>query len=154
MLSDDVFRSRLQVTVASLRYWVPAIADTACVKEIEAEEFWKIDVVPRVAGACPFELVLRADQHFDAQIASQIYEDREIVSLGLFLPLVEALAVGQVIERRWLSTATASPLAIETIIMLADGSEWRDGHTLSPAGVGLNKTDAERHDTQFLPYRR
>ena len=29
MLSDDVYRSRLAVTIAALRYWVPSVAESA-----------------------------------------------------------------------------------------------------------------------------
>ncbi len=155
MLSDDVYRSRLQVMAASLKYWVPSIADAARPHEAETANFWKLHVVPSVLGACPFELIFRADQHYDVQIAEQSYENLPVESFDLFLPFVQAIADGRIIERRWSSRMTGRQLGVETIIPLPKGGRWRQAH-LPDGGVEslMASDDAVFTDHHFLPYKR
>ena len=154
MHSDDVFRAQLQNTIASLRYWIPSIADAVRVEEIEDEGFWKISVIPKTQGACPFELIFRADRHFDMVIAGETFEDLELSSFDLFLPLVEAIADGRVIQRRRVSQATGALREIETIVLLKNGQDWRRLRTLGEATALVTSEDTERRDRHFLSYRR
>ncbi len=62
-------------------------------------------MTPAVSAACPFELMLRADQHFDIVVAGEMFEDQSVASLELFLPLVDAIAAGRVIQRHTESSA-------------------------------------------------
>lgn len=153
MLPDDVYRSRLEATIAALRYWAPTVADVAEVAEAEGSGFWKMTVAPRAANACPFELVLRADQRHDLVIAGETFEDLPTKSLDVFVPLVEAIAEGRVVQCRWQSAATDAETAVETIVTLPDGREWSSARMLTslardnPDGV----IAASRH---FVPYHR
>lgn len=153
MVADDVYRSRLQATIAGLRYWVPTIADAARIEQTEEHDFWKLSVTPAVAAACPFELMLRSDQHYDIVVAGEMFEDQSVTSLELFLPLVDAIAAGRVIQRRTESVATGASLAVETRVALADGSLWSRRRSL-PGGDLIATDDAAIHDRHFLPYRR
>lgn len=153
MVAEDVYRSRLQATIASLRYWVPTIADAARIEQTEGHDFWKLSVTPAVPAACPFELMLRADQHFDLSIAGEIFEDQPVASLDLFVPLVEAIAAGRIIQRETESVATAAPLTIETRVALADGSVWSKLRQL-PGGGAIDTRDTMIRDRHFIPYRR
>lgn len=153
MIAEDVFRSRLQATIASLRYWVPAIADAARIEQTEGHDFWKLSVFPTVAAACPFELMLRTDQQFDLSIAGEVFEDQPVSSLDLFLPLVEAITAGHLIQRATASTATAAPLSIETRVTLADGTVWSKLRTL-PGGRLIDVGETVVCDRHFVPYRR
>ena len=157
MDSDDTIRSRLQSTIASLRYWVPSIADAARVDETERPGFWQISVAPKIAGACPFELILRTDRssgRFDCVIGGEVYEDRDLASPDEFLPLVEAIADGRVIQRRWLSTATGVLRKVETIVALANGKTWRQVRAVPTAAADADTDAVEHRDRHFLPYRR
>jgi hypothetical protein len=156
MLPQDVFRARLDQAIASISYWVPSIADVADVEQMDGDGYWRIRITPCVPNACAFELVLRGDQKFDLMIDGEVYEDRDIEVVEVFLPLVDAIASGNAEQHRWSSTATSTLRAIETRIMLPDGHIWRDGHpdeffqrlTLAPPeGVELEVR-------RFLPYRR
>lgn len=150
MLSDDVYRSRLAVTIAALRYWVPSVSDAAETEETETSDFWRLAVAPRIAQGCPFELILHSDQRHDLIIAGEVYEDRLIGTLDLFLPLAEAIAAGTVLQRQWISAVTGRPLSIETLVTLPSGAVWRDG--VGPASAnGIPLVSRDRH---FLPYRR
>lgn len=153
MVADDVFRSRLQATIAALRYWVPTIADAAHIEQTEGHDSWKLSVTPAVPAACPFELMLRADQHFDIVIAGEMFEDRSIPSLDLFVPLVTAIADGHVIQRWSESPATGARLAVETRVTLDDGSLWSERRVL-PGGAVIAPADIAIRDRHFLPYRR
>ena len=154
MLSDDAYTSQLQSTIESLRYWIPSVADAVRVEEIEAEGFWKIYVNPKTPGACPFELIFRADRHFDMVIAGETYEDLELTSFDYFLPLVEAIAEGRIVQRRRVSQATGRTYDIETIVTMRDGRTW--SRKLRVAGLPdqAEADGLELQDRHFIAYRR
>lgn len=153
MLPDDVYRSRLEAAIAGLRYWLPTVSDVATVTEAEGSGFWKMSVTPKAANACPFELVLRADQRHDLVIAGETFEDLPTKSLDIFVPLVEAIAEGRVVRCHWKSGATGAETAVETIVTLSDGREWSSARMLTP--LASDNPDgviaAARH---FVPYHR
>lgn len=153
MIADDVYRSRLQATIASLRYWVPTIADQAHVEQVDGHQAWKLSVRPNDHPACPFELVLRTDQHYDIAVAGETFEDLPVQSLDAFLPLVEAIAAGRVVQRRTESVMTGAPLSVETRVMLKDGSIWSQRRDL-PAHARIAAAETAVHDRHFIPYRR
>lgn len=153
-LSEDSSRSRLQRHIAGLRYWIPAVADAARIEEIETAELWRITSVPHTRGACPFELMLRSDGKYDIVICGEIYEDLEVDAFEDFQPLVEAIAKGRVIQRQWVSPATGAVSEVETIVLLANGKEWRQNRVAHPGGVTCPRDLAEKRDRHFLPYQR
>lgn len=146
MMQDDVYRHTLQGTIEELRYWVPSIADVARVAEGGGPEYWHLDVSPKSPGGCPFEMLLRHDQHYDLVLAGQNYEFLPVPSLAVFLPLAQAVVDGRIIQRHWISTQTGVLRSIETLIDLGSSGCWREG---GRAGEGC-----ERRDLHFLPYRR
>jgi len=156
MLPDDVFRSRLQSTITALRYWAPSVADAARIDETETSDFWRIDVSPVVASACPFELILHADQHYDLSIAGETYESRPIDTFEWIVPLANAVADGSIVQRRWISRLTGLERAVETVIMLPDGGIWQESRG-APSyfrAPTLDDDGTELREKRFLPYRR
>lgn len=151
MRPDDAYLSRLQYTITALRYWAPSIADTADIDESETADHWRLAVAPKLRAACPFELIIRADRNYDIGIAGQDYEARPVASLDLFAPLLEAITSGAVLQRRWFSTSTGLPRAIETVVILGDGRRW---HGTDAGDADLTLTGAECTNHYFLPYRR
>jgi hypothetical protein len=151
---DEVFLYLLQSTIASLRYWVPAVADAAQVDEDERPGRWRMSVKPNVPGACPVELTLRSNKRFDCVIAGEAYDNRVISSLDDFVPLVEAIAQGQVIQRHRISSTTGAPLDIETIVHLPGGREWRQRRYNGTSAPVSPPEAGEFRDRHFLPYRR
>ena len=154
MSPDDAYLARLQAEIASLRYWVPTIADAAHVEDFDSPDYWKLAVIPHVAAACPFELLLRADQRYDVVIAGEAYEDLKIESLDLFVPLVEAIALGHVVQRDLASAATGQSHAIETVVTLAKGAPWRQRRVLAALPPDTGTDDIIVTERHFLPYRR
>ena len=71
--------------------------------------------------------------------------------LDVVLPLVEAVTEGRVVTRRLSSAATGLPLAISTLIRLADGSVIvqppSSDHAIADDG-------AIECNTHYLPYRK
>jgi hypothetical protein len=154
MLPDDVFRSRLQTTITALRYWAPSIADAARIEEAESGSFWKIAVAPRLAQACPFELILHFDQRYDLAIGEETYESLPIESFDLFLPFVEAIAEGEVVQRHWVSRLTGLERSVETLVTLVGGGIWREGRGDAHEMPTLEDDGTELRERRFLPYRR
>lgn len=154
MLSDDAYTSQLQSTIESLRYWIPSVADAVRVEELEGAGFWKIFVNPKTPGGCSFELIFRADRHFDMVIAGETYEDLELNSFDYFLPLVEAIAEGRVIQRRRVSQVTGRTYEIETIVTMKDGRIWSRKQRVAGSPELSESEHLELKDRHFLAYRR
>jgi hypothetical protein len=155
MLPDDVFRSRLQSTITGLRYWAPSVADAARLEETETGDYWRIIVAPLVASACPFELILHADQRYDVSVADETYENRPIESFEWLVPFANAIADGDVVQRRWVSRLTGIERAVETLVMLGNAGIWREGRGAMPHRMPtLDDDGTELRERRFLPYRR
>jgi hypothetical protein len=154
MLPDDVFRSRLQTTITALRYWAPSVADAAHIEEDETADYWKLGVAPAVPAACPFELILHADQRYDLAIAGETYESRPIESFDWFVPFAEAVAGGNVVQRHWISRLTGLERAVETLVTLPGGRIWQAGRGSSQRMPTLEDDGTELRERRFLPYSR
>lgn len=154
MLPDDVFRARLQSTITALKYWAPSIADAAKVEETETGNFWKIAVSPGLANACSFELIMHFDQHYDLAIGDETYEGLPIDSFDLFLPFVEAVADGNVVQRHRVSRLTGLERSVETLVTLANGATWRETRGDARGAPSLEDDGTELRERRFLPYRR
>lgn len=155
MLPDDVFRTRLEATAADLALWAESVHDAADVVVSDGPGFWRLAVTPHVAGACPFELLLRADQKMDMTVAGETYEDRPVPPLDRLPVFVRAIEEGRVVERHWQSLDTGTPAVVETIVSPATGEAWRDEHLLvseRPATAPAPRLC--KRDRHFLPYRR
>jgi hypothetical protein len=138
--------SAVQATIEQLRYWVPTIKDVARVFEGKDEEHFLLSIEPKVSGACPVAIAIRGNGRFDLAVAGETYEDRVLSSLDEIVVLLERITEGHVVQRRWMSTTTGVPLAVETLIRLGADNIWRDGIAAGDGG--------ERRDRHFLPYRR
>jgi hypothetical protein len=151
MLPDDVFRTKLDRTVAGLRQWSSTLGDCARIEEEDAARFWRLAVRPLAIGACPVELILHHRQRCDLAIGDEAYEDRAVDEFDLLLPLAEAIAAGRVLTRHKTSANTGAALTIETRVKLADGQIWRADRRVRPGAIP-GPTVLE--DRWFLPYRR
>jgi hypothetical protein len=151
MLADDIFRPKLQETIAALEEWAKQIGPFARVERSATN--WRIKVVPPVPNACPCELILRRDQQFDLVISEETYEDLPIRDLALFLPLLQAVVAGNVTTRRWISSATGLEYQVETVAPLPDGTSWRGErrNALAPDPSEINLECEARH---YVPYFR
>lgn len=154
MPADDTHRLKLQQVIASLKAWTGFVADVAKVEVSEVGQAWRIALQPKVAHACPLEIVLEGSSNrCDLRVASETYEDWPLPSLDMVLPLIEAVVEGRVVTRRTTSAATALPLSVTTLIKLADGrvletsTDKNDAREATAAAVQIS-------DTHYLPYRR
>lgn len=150
---DNVHRCRFDATVAALSYWAPSIADVARIVETECESSWTIAATPEESTACPFELRLRHDGHYRLAIAGEVYDDLPIETFELFVPLVQAIAAGNVCRRLWFSRLTRLLRGVGTVVDLGEGRTWSAERQVP----GLPPTDPEdviASDHYFAPYRR
>jgi hypothetical protein len=153
MLADDTFRPKLQETIAALEEWAKQVGPYAQVHRSEDGTNWRIKLVPPVRTACPCELILRRDQQFDVAIGPETYEDLPIGSLGLFLPLLQAVVAGNVVTRRWVSSTTGLEYSVETVVNLPDGTTWR-GERRNPLAPEPFELNLECHARYYVPYFR
>ncbi len=154
MLSDDVYRSKLQTVIATLRYWVPQISDTAHIEEGEQSGYWKLTVSPHIRGACPFELLLHENQIYDFALDGETYERIPVEDLDMFLPLLEAIVDGKVVQRRWTSRVTGQLVDVDSSVDLGDGREWHRDRCSGAASTGEKREALVCRAKHYLPYRR
>lgn len=155
MSATDIHRQKVQLLIASIKAWSGFVGDVARVEVVEDGAVWRIALTPKTDRACALEMVLDGDaSRCDVRLADQTYEDWELPSLDVVLPILEAVADGRVITRRGVSRATGQTAWTSTLIRLADG------RTVEPPGAGRSVveedgTEAETvvfRDTHFLPY--
>ncbi|MGZ5823953.1 MAG: hypothetical protein ACXWJ2_08430, partial [Hyphomicrobium sp.] len=145
---------RLQSTITALCYWAPSIADAAHIEEAETGSYWKIKVAPTLPQACPFELILHFDQRYDLAVADENYESLPIESFDIFVPFVEAIADGSIVQRRWVSRLTGLERSVETLVTLPGGGIWREARGEPHLMPSLEDDGTELRERRFLPYRR
>jgi hypothetical protein len=74
--------------------------------------------------------------------------------LDLFLPFVEAIADGNVVQHHCVSRLTGMQRSTETIVTLANGYVWRETRGPVDEAASLVDDGAELRERRFLPYRR
>lgn len=153
MLSDDVYKTRFRATVASLEDWLGRLRPVADVETVRDEASWRVSVLPHVAEACPFELVLRADQHFDIGVGRETYEDQQIEALDRFQPLLTAITQGAVVTSSWSTAATGTLVMVATRVLPASGKRWFRSRTIGTIGRACD-THLIRDDQHYVPYAR
>lgn len=146
MIPDDVYQQDFENIVAQMRYWAPSVADVAKVEEEEGPGYRIFKFSSAYPGGCPFEFVIRQDQHYDLRVAAQHYLDQPARNLMRFHSLSEAIVEGRVSQLYWHSIKTGVLRGIQTQVRLADGSIWREGMP--------EPEECESRTRTFLPYRR
>lgn len=158
MLSDDVFRTKLSATFSALLRTAERLSDVADAGHAQTREFVRLSLVPHARGACPVEIMLRTDQLYDISVGTEFYEDCRIQTFDTFVPLIEAIAKGDVIQRRHVSAVTGTERSIETLVRLPGGEVWRKGHGQGGHGqgatAGIPDDDTIFDDRRFVAYRR
>ncbi|MEQ1697051.1 MAG: hypothetical protein ABL901_14540 [Hyphomicrobiaceae bacterium] len=153
MLSDDVFRAQLSTTFADLLRTAERFTDVADLGQAQTREFVRLSMMPHARGACAVEIMLRADQHYDIAIGTEFYEDCRIQRFETFVPLIEAIAQGDVIQRRHVSAITGTERSIETLVQLPGGDVWRKGHDYTVA-LAIPDDGTLFDDRRYVAYRR
>lgn len=154
MLPDDVFRERLEQTLIGLEKWAKETRDCANIEIIASDRYWRMDVRPSFPGACPFELLINANQTFDLSLDGEVYESRRIENFGLFLKVAESVAAGRIERIETRNALTSILIAIAMRIELADGFDWIGSRTVLKRACHLLEQDEVRRAFQYLPYRR
>jgi hypothetical protein len=154
MQSLDTYRLKLQEVVASIKAWSGFVADVARVETHDEGDGWRLALQPLAPGACPIEMVIDGRElKCDLKIGGETYEDVDLPSLDMVLPLVKAVADGRVVTRLMRSSMTGLAIGGDTLIRLADGT----GIVLPPPSQnGSAPADGavETRNLHFLPYRK
>jgi hypothetical protein len=154
MFSTDVYRSKLLATFEQLKAIATPLAKVALVDHLATPDFIKLALVPHAPNACAVELMLRTDQFYDIAIATEFYEDCPVENFDDFAPLIQAIAQGNVTQRRHTSRATGTERAIETLIRLPNGTHWRKGHVHPDTAPLIAESDTLTSTRNFVPYLR
>jgi hypothetical protein len=149
MLPDDVFRNHLEQTLVDIEAWAEKARDCAAIEIAASQSYWRMVVLPYLPSACPFELLVKSDQHFSLKLADEVYEHRPVERFDLFPALARAIEAGHA-ERIETFTATTDTLvAIAMRIELVPGWDW-----IGERRIALLDGDKECRTHRFLPYRR
>lgn len=154
MLPDDAFRAQLRDARAMLATWAASVRNAANVESTEGDNYWCLRAEPAAERACPFELIVHHDQHFDACIGPETYERRPIANLNLLVDLVEAIGDGRVVTRSHVSCNTGAVRAVETIVTLAGGGRWQAERPNEEVASTIRIEDCEARDRHYVPYQR
>lgn len=152
-LPDDVYRSQLRQALKRIDAWAATASAVATIEVSEAETYWRLQAQPWAQHACPFELIVHHDQHFDLQVGAESYERCPVGDVGMLAQLVEAIGEGRVITRAHVSRNTGAVRSIETIIELNEGRLWRSERTNDPLAKVIRPEDCETQDRRYVPYR-
>ncbi len=94
------------------------------------------------------------DQRYDIAVGDESYESLPIESFDVFLPFAEAIAEGNVVQRRWISRLTGLERSVETLVTLAGGGIWREARGEAHGTPSLEDDGTELRERRFLAYRR
>lgn len=150
MQPTDTFARAYDAAIRDLEAWVATHRDVAQIECARTASYWHVRIAPFAANACPAELILHRSQRCDLSAGNETYEDLPIGDPKRWRLVLDAVVAGDLIVRRWVTSATAAVAKIETVITLADGTEWRGERTLAT----LPDDMMERRDRHVLPYRR
>jgi len=153
MLSDDVYQTRLRTTVTALEQWLCGLRALAMVETARDEACWRVAINPHVVEACPVELVLRTDRHFDFSIGPETYEDQPVDTLDMFQPLLAAIAAGRVKTCLWTTAATATLVRVATRVSPDGGAHWQRSRAIGLVGWA-NAASLIRDERHYAPYAR
>jgi hypothetical protein len=154
MLSDDVFRDNLERTLVDLESWANSMRDCAAIDIAASPRYWRLSATPLVAGACPFDLMLKSDQTFSLRLAGEVHENNPIERFDLFLKLAAAIAAGRVGKIETFNADTGALLAIESRVELSPGWDWIGERRIAPRARFAIEPPEECRTHRFLPYRR
>jgi hypothetical protein len=153
-LPDDAFRAQLRAVLSRIKTWAASMGDVARIEMSEADTYWRLRAEPAAEHACPLELIIHADQHFDLIVGPETYERRPIEDVQLFAQLVEAIGDGRVITRTLASRNTDAVRSVETLVALDGGAKWRGEHLNKPLASAIQAEDCEARERHYVPYRR
>jgi len=152
MYSDDVYRAKLRATIADLQQAVAPLAPFTAIDVDLSGQGARFTLIPHTRGACPVELMVRADQHYDIALGQAIFEDCRVEQLDVFKPLILAVADGHIVRRHHISAQTGVEMGFETIVTMPSAQPWRKVHG---GEVWLGRGgEVFMRDQRFLPYRR
>lgn len=154
MLSDDVYRDRLEKTLVELEAWANEMRGSADIAITASDRYWRMAVAPFLSSACPFELLIKADQTFDLALNREVYENRPVERFDLFPTLAKAIAAGRVEKIVTRNALTGILIDIATRVELAPGWDWIGSRKVLKNFVRPLEADEERQTHRFLSYDR
>jgi len=154
MLSDDVYRDRLEKTLIELETWANSMRGSADIAIAGSDRYWRMAVSPFLPSACPFELLIKSSQTFDLALNREVYENRPVERFDLFPKLVTAVADGRVERVETRNALTGILIDVATRIELAPGWEWIGSRKVLKHFIRPLEANEERQTHRFLSYDR
>ncbi len=153
MQPQDVFNRAFDDTTAAIDAWLPSVAADAAIEHERTPRYWRVRLVPHQPNACPAELMLSRDQHFDFEAGSESVVGQSVQDFSIFLPLLKAVVDGRVVQRSWTAVATGAELTREFIARLAPDKEWPIRRIVHAASAATEMS-ALAEDRAFVAYAR
>lgn len=149
-MPDDLFRAELSRALNGMNQWCETYERYCLIERRETADHWWLKAEPFLPGACPFELVITANQRFSVNIDGELFEDKPVADMGFFVAAAHAIASGLVDKSFVEGAMTGRKLAIETRIALGDGWNWIGERRLAKQ----SREPVIRRVHAYLPYRR
>ena len=105
-------------------------------------------------SACPFELLIKADQTFDLVLNGEVYESHPVERFDLFPKLAAAIAAGHVERIETRNSQTGILIDVATRVELASGWDWTGSRRVLQRFVRPLEAHEERETHRFLSYKR
>lgn len=149
-LPDDLFRAELSGALQGMAQWCETYERYCLIERRETADHWWLKADPLLPGACPFELVITANQRFSINVDGELFEDKPISDMDFFVAAANAIASGLADRAVVEGAMTGRKLVVETRIALGDGWNWIGERRL----VKQSREPVVRRVHVFLPYRR
>ena len=153
MQSQVIYNRDFDAATAVLDRWLQSLDHVAAIDRENTQSYWRARLNPHELNTCPAELMLSRSQTFDVEIGPEGLANQPVSGFAMFLPLLQAVASGQVVHRTWSALATGSAVASEILVRLADGHQWTARRILN-AGTAATELTATARDHVYVPYRR
>lgn len=153
MQPQDVYNRQFAATTAALDQWIATIQDVAAIDHERTVDYWRVQIRPYQANACPVELMISRNQTFDIDIGSESLTKQPARDLRQLELLLRAVADGNVVLRTWSAQATGAELTREMRAHLEDGREWTMRRLLHAASAAT-EISAVARDRIFVAYSR
>ena len=153
MQSQDIYNRDFDAATAVLDRWLRSLAPVAAIDRENTQGYWRARLNPHEPNTCPAELMLSRSQTFDVEVGPEGLANQPVSGFALFLPLLQAVAGGQVVHRTWSALATGSAVASEILVHLAAGQQWTARRIIN-AGSASTELTATAREHVYVPYRR
>ena len=154
MQKSEASRDAHAVARRGIEALLAAHADVAETDLERGDGYVRIALRPRVANACPLDLVLFDDGAVDLRLAEEEHEGVRDIPPARLATLIGAVLAGKVKTIRETTLATGQLRSVEVVVRPDRGEAWRRRREVEPISRLVAPEAAEREAHHYVAYRR